>query len=166
METIRGAAIILVCALLSAVLMGLIWCVVDWLRYYGTGIKLFPFFEPTTGGDQPIHIYAPGTVFSAIEDVLIQYNAIARGASRFGTGLGLIAGAFLGLCLAPRRSAVARIVTGAVCGALVGGRLLIMLSSSPKLLLLGAALGAVLVVAVTSIAARERIQPLPEAESG
>ena len=140
----------------------MLWCVVDWLRYYGTGIKLLPFFEPTTGGEQPIHIYNPRTIFGAIENVLIQYNALARGASRFGTGLGLIAGAFLGLCLAPRRSAFARVVAGSICGALVGGRLLIMLSSSPRLLLLGAAVGAILVVLVTTIAAREKINPLPE----
>jgi hypothetical protein len=161
-ETSRAIAIILLCSLLVALALGVIWCIVDWLRYYGSGIKLFPFLEPTTGGEAPIHIYTSGTIFGAIEEVLIQYNALARGAARFGTGMGLIAGAFLGLCLAPRRSTVARIVSGVLCGAIVGGRLLIMLSSSPRLLLLGAVTGAVIVTAVTTISAREKIDSLPE----
>jgi hypothetical protein len=161
LETVRAVCTIVLCSTGLALLIGVVWCIVDWLRYYGSGITMFPFFEPTTGGEQPIRLYA-GTIFGAIEDVLIQYNAVARGAARFGTGLGLIAGAFVGLCLAPRTSTFCRIVAGITCGAIAGGRLLIMLSSSPRLLLLGAVVGAALVVAVTVISARENIQPLPE----
>lgn len=161
-ETVRAVLIVVAVALACALVMGLVWCVVDFLRSYGTGVKLFPFLEPTTGGEQPIRLYPAGTAYGAIEDLLQSYNAVCRGAARFGTGMGLIGGAFLGLSMVRTPSGFAHYFATLVCGALVGGRLFIMLSSSPRLLLMGATIGAIVLVLMTFITRREQLKPLPD----
>lgn len=131
---------------LIAVAAGAIWGVLEWLRNYGAAINPFPYFDKTTVLSVPFRVFSPDSLLGHVEDAINWYNTSFRGATRFGSGLGLIAGGFLSLNLARGKILACRVLTGAVCGLLIGARSALMLGSGAVFCLVGTVLGVVLAV--------------------
>jgi hypothetical protein len=156
-----GLTVLLV-ATAAAVLFGAVWGVVDWLRNFGSGLNPFPYFDKAQIQAQPYRIHPAGSLLGSIDDLINWYNVVFRGATRFGSGLGLIAGAFMAMGCASSKAAVCRITTGLLAGGLIGSRSVLMLGSGAPLFLIGLVLGAVLTALYMWICAGpQKIRELP-----
>jgi apolipoprotein N-acyltransferase len=109
--------------------MGAVWGIVDWLRNYGTGISPFPYF------DHPQF---------QIEDIINWYNSTFRGATRFGSGLGFIAGAFIVIGLFKEQRLPVRLLVGVATGMMIGTRSVLMLGSGAPLFVVGMIAGGII----------------------
>lgn len=129
--------------IVAALLMGAVWGVVDWLQSYGTGLSPFPYFDHSPFRAEPFHQRTGDTLLRSLADIIDWYNLNFRGATRFGSGLGLIAGAFMAMNLFSDKGIVSRTVAGALAGASIGARSVLMLGSGAPLFLLGFILGSI-----------------------
>jgi hypothetical protein len=137
-------AALLLLPVVAAIAIGAVWGVVDWLRAYGSGISPFPYFDHSVVQAEPFRRQAAGTLLGGIEDLINWYNLNFRGATRFGSGIGLIAGAFIALGLFKGKSTILRLCAGVLAGSLIGARSVLMLGSGAPLFLVGLLTGAVL----------------------
>jgi hypothetical protein len=147
----------------AAIVGGAIWGIVDWLRTYGSGLSAFPYFDAAHYQAEPFRFEKPGTLMGSIEDLNNWYNLNFRGATRFGSGLGFIFGAFFAMTLFEQNSFAWRIVAGIIAGAAMGGRSALMLGSGARWSLIGYLVGASLgALYMVVSAAPARISKLPE----
>ncbi|HEY9755010.1 MAG TPA: hypothetical protein V6C97_07615 [Oculatellaceae cyanobacterium] len=147
----------------AAVVGGAIWGVVDWLRAYGSGLNPFPYFDSIHYQVEPFRFEKPGTLLGSIEDLNNWYNLNFRGATRFGSGLGFIFGAFFSMSLFEQEALALRIVAGVVAGAAMGGRSALMLGSGARWSLIGYLVGASIgALYMTISAAPPKFRKLPD----
>ena len=148
---------------LAAIVGGAIWGVVDWLRTYGSGLNPFPYFDTTHYQAEPFRFEKSGTLLGSIEDLNNWYNLNFRGATRFGSGLGFIFGAFFSMTLFEQKSLLYRLLAGFIAGAAMGGRSALMMGSGARWSLVGYIVGAVLGATYMLIsAAPAKIATLPD----
>ena len=129
---------------LAAIIMGAVWGIVDWLRSYGSGLSPFPYFDNVHYQAEPFRRQTAGTLLGAIEDLNNWYNLNFRGATRFGSGLGWIFGAFVSMGLFSGSKLALRLLAGLTAGAAIGARSVLMLGSGAPLSLVGFIVGAVI----------------------
>jgi hypothetical protein len=127
-----------------AVIAGAVWGLVDWLRTYGSGIAPFPYFDCTQSGMEFHSRYQPGTFFGTIEIAINWYNTTFRGGTRFGSGLGFMAGAFVTMGFYKERDILVRTTAGVIIGAEIGARFVLNLGSGVPLFLVGVTIGAII----------------------
>lgn len=97
-----------------------------------------------------------------MDQVIAWYNAVFPGYARFGSGLGILIAAFWTLNEVRSASVVTRLVGGLMCGAVIGGRSALMVSSSPRFVLTGIIIGSIGGAAYLIFSGRPSpFQPLP-----
>jgi hypothetical protein len=138
------AVLFVVLPLALAVAMGAVWGLVDWLRTYGSGIAPFPYFDCSQNGLEFHNRYQPGTIFGIFEIAINWYNMTFRGGTRFGSGLGLMVGAFVVMGFYKERGVLIRTFVGVISGAEIGARFALNLGSGVPLFLAGMTVGAII----------------------
>ncbi len=154
-------SVICLTAATSAILMGYIWTFVCWLRSYGMASGLV---DPASAATS-VRDYG-NCILNAVAAQIHNYNLAFPGNSRFGSGLGIISGAMLGLGMMARRyrkswqnQVLVRISAGASAGALIGGRIALTFGSEPVPFMVGIVSGAVL-MALVAVSVCEQLPPL------
>jgi hypothetical protein len=162
-DMVMRLALFILVPVAASIIAGAIWGVVDWLRSYGTGINPFPYFDANHYQVEPFRREQPGTLLGAIEDLNNWYNLTFRGATRFGSGLGFIFGAFVSISLFEQKPLYWRLLSGSIAGAAMGGRSALMLGSGARWSLIGYCLGALVgTLYMAFAAAPAKLKPLPE----
>ncbi len=154
-------AVLLVLALsgIAAVAFGFAWGLLDWMRNFGTDAALFPYLGSTAGREQMFHLFSSGPLVH-LEGMIYWYNATFQGATRFGSGVGLIAGSIVALSLARKYGFLPRMVAAVVAGILLGGRMALMVTSEPDAVAWGMLAGVVAVSLLSCLLASSRRLPL------
>ena len=146
----------LFCGVLAGAVLGGIWAIMDVIRYYGTGFVPPPFVSETKLK------YGADTILGQVETLILWHNMTFQQAARFGSGVGMITGMFYSWGNVKRMSFPARLVTGIISGGLIGGRVIMMITSDPRWFLgctiIGAVIGGRYLVLDGS---DRRIPPLP-----
>lgn len=143
-DVVKFPILVIVVSIVAAVAGGAYWGVVDWLRNFGADVSFCPYFDQLQAQAVPVHVYASGSFTGCIEDLINAYNLAFRGATRFGSGLGMIAGAFIAMGYAGGKNLPCRTVTGLVAGSIIGARSALMLGSGVPIFIVGLVAGAVL----------------------
>lgn len=145
-KLLAAILLILTASALAAVFMGQVWNGVCWLRSYGLTVGI----ADQTISSQVLPSVDYGNAFlNAIGQFTDLYNSTFSGNARFGSGLGVIAGALIGLGVVARfmpdiwQRAAFRAVLGLTAGALIGARLVLIITSDPIPFLLGMIPGAI-----------------------
>lgn len=145
-----------------ALLFALTWAFAEGMRTYEISPLLLPF--STLGQFQPRVTTAVNSnpLIIAFDNFLFFYNCAFPGANRLGSGIGIIAGAFWTLHRIPHSCIPRRAFLGAIAGAVIGFRMMMMVSSSATIVFSATLLGAVS-IALYMVAAdqRPRIANLP-----
>lgn len=169
LSILKAATLVVAMTVGLGLLMAVVWGALDWMRCFPAPVPVLPDFLQTTSRYVPPAASAAGPLEGLAVAVMNWYNLTFIGATRFGSGLGGLAGAILALALVgsarARYPAVARVVAGLLGGAFIGGRLALMLGSFPRTFLWGTICGAVTGAAMLAASARESIPELPEAEA-
>lgn len=159
LDCVQSMARALCISLLTAVAMALVWDIVDWMRNYGSGQAVLPQLTPTQLRDVLGESPSPAWTAGAFID---WYNTTFVGAARFGTALGIVMGGFYALGSMTENRFVPKILAAIVVGALIGGRLALLISSSAHLFVWGMILGAIFLAgAVGFLATRPQLPDLP-----
>jgi hypothetical protein len=137
-------AVLIILPPLLAFAMGAVWGIVDWLRNYGMGVSPFPYFDHPQFQVETFRHQTAGTMLGGIEDLINWYNATFRGATRFGSGIGYIAGAFIVFGLCKEQKLPLRLLVGAITGMMIGTRSVLMLGSGAPLFVVGLATGGII----------------------
>jgi hypothetical protein len=124
--------------------VGAVWGIVDWLRNYGLGVSPFPYFDHPQFQVETFRHQIAGTLLGHIEDVINWYNATFRGATRFGSGVGYIAGAFIVIGLCKEQKLGLRLLVGTAGGMMIGTRSVLMLGSGAPLFTIGMIAGGII----------------------
>lgn len=135
-EMARAVAMVMILAAVSAIFFGYVWVAVGWMRFYGLEPGVVASAVPLDTID-----YKNGFL-NAVAQLVDLYNISFQGNARFGSGIGVIAGACASLLLLQHCSRPTKIVSAAVAGAAVGGRFCLTFTSAPAPFLLMIALGA------------------------
>ncbi|MBX9689773.1 MAG: hypothetical protein K2X27_23895 [Candidatus Obscuribacterales bacterium] len=143
----QGLLLLTLRSLLLGLLLAYLLSVIDWFRTLGMSPLYLPFsgigqYQPRleSAAAQPAFV-------KGFENFLFYFNCAFPGASRLGSGIGVIAAAFWTLHDAPKSCKVQRLSLGLLAGALIGFRLMLMISSS-AFTVLGATVFAALAFAV------------------
>lgn len=145
-----------------ALIFALVWAFAEGMRTYGISPLLLPFsslgqFQPrlqTTVNSNPL--------IMAFDNFLFFYNCAFPGANRLGSGIGIIAGAFWTLHRLPHACIPRRAYLGAIAGAVIGFRLMMMVSSSATVVFGAMLMGAIgIALYMVSADQRPRIPDLP-----
>ena len=154
LQIFLGIGLVIVSASAAAVVGGLMFEGVNWLRTYG--------LPQTVNQGSIVATVGNGPVLGAIAKIVDLYNGSFMGFARFGAGLGSMAACFWALGRAKQYSAVARTATGCFAGALIGARMVMMITSQPNLVLIGLLLGAFTAGLCMFLSARpSNFKPLP-----
>jgi hypothetical protein len=157
--------VVVACA--AAWLVGLLWGIINFLQTFGTynATVPFPYFDPSPIPEQPYRAYHRGTFTGTIEDWINWNNAYFRGATRFGSGLGLIAGAIYAATTFHFKRAQDRLPIIVLAGVLIGARSMLMIASAPISAAAGSLVCAVVAVLLTALSVRDtRVPKLPKIE--
>ena len=155
------AELFLRCTIL-ALLLALVWSFAEGMRTYGISPLLLPF--SSLGQFQPRLLTAVNSnpLLGAFDNFLVFYNCAFPGANRLGSGIGIIAGAFWTLHRIPHSCIPRRAYLGAIAGALIGFRLMMMVSSSATTVFAAMLFGAISVsLYLVSADRRPRVPDLP-----
>jgi hypothetical protein len=154
LEMITGCARVVLASALAAVILGpAFWCI-NWLRTCGLPADNFSITQTSLTG-----ACAGDLLSRSIE----WYNTTFVGFSRFGSGIGIICGAFWAMGPAKAYRPVPRIITGLVAGSLIFARLANMLTSDTPFVGWAGLLGALWTAAYLYVAGRPcRFKALPE----
>ena len=124
--------IIMMVSLFAGILMGVVWEGVCFLRYFGSP-AIITDKVPSILTARDFH----DSFFNQVGALLDLYNSSFPNNMRYGSGLGLIAGAFTSLLVVKRIFSLSwsgwlfRLFCGAAAGAIVGGRLNLVFNSDP-----------------------------------
>ena len=119
--------------LILSILLAYLMSLIDVFRTYGYGIAAWPFtalgqYQPHISNDSGKSVF-----IDWFENILFWYNCAFPGYSRMGCGIGMIAASFWTLHTLPQQRLLERITIGALCGAVIGFRGMLMVTSSPTL---------------------------------
>jgi hypothetical protein len=157
-------------ALVVAMLTIIVWTVVvsivfqgiDWLRNFGTANSL-SYVLPRLDNSDAASSYFGSGCWRPLVLAIDWYNSVCIGWLRMGSGVGMMAGAFVSIGPAKSKSLAARVAVGVLAGAVIGGRVMLMLTSSAFLVLICSLIGAVVTVAyLWSFSLPSRWRPLPD----
>ncbi len=154
-ETLLVPGMVVFVACVFGVVGGAYWGVIDYLRNFGSSISLCPYFDHLQVAALPFRAHTAGSFLGAIEDLINCYNLAFPGATRFGSGLGLIGGAFWALRFARGRGLLCRCFAGVAGGVLIGARAALMLGSGAGVFLVGLVSGGLLTTLYMIFGARE-----------
>lgn len=155
-EMVRSVATVMVSGAVAAIFFGYVWVVVGWMRFYGLEPGVVALAVPLETID-----YKYGFL-NTVAQLIDLYNISFQGNARFGSGIGVIAGACASLLLLQKCTRPTKIVSAAVAGAAVGGRFCLSFTSAPTPFLLMVALGA-LSFALIQFCVEEKLPSLPTA---
>lgn len=161
-DAVVTATITIVCIVVSAFIMAHVWTAIDAMRQFGTGDAQFleQTLKAAKVAEEARHDYEPGSFMGAVESGIKWYNLTFLGPARYGSGLGIFIGAFLAMLTLRNRRFSSRVLSALIAGGFVGGRLCLMVTSNPFLVLLGTILGAPILCAVQIFQSRQ--EQLPE----
>lgn len=160
-HTICSLTAVLICGAVAGVVAATLWASIDWLRNYGTGYSPQPPFGAAQLGGRN-RIYPASSFMGALEDLIDWYNSTFQGAARFGSGFGIIAGMCIALSCITRYSLAVRLVSGIICGGIIGGRIMLMLTSDVRYFLSGMIAGSVIGgIALARAGMPSKLAPLP-----
>ena len=145
-------------SLIAAFAMGWMWELIGLMRGFGaeSGILIKNVYGLTPDYHNPILNF----VASGID----LYNHSFPNNSRFGSGLGLIAGAFTSLNIFAHCNTRARVTGGIIAGWMIGGRLALTFTSLPIHFIVVSTLGA-LIVGYSCILRRKPMRAISEIRS-
>lgn len=159
-----GFATLVIRTLALSLILAYLLSIIDGLRTLGQTPFLFPF--SALGQYQPkIESSANSSpLVSAFSNFVFLFNCTFPGASRLGSGIGMIAAAFWTLHEIPRECRMQRIFLSLAAGAIIGFRLMLMVSSSAVGVLGASVIFSLSICAYMNISARSKpIEPLPSA---
>ncbi len=154
LEVLSAVSIVAGLSITSATILGAAWMAVGWMRFYGIEVGVLPQALPVAPCDYN------NELLSLIGRALDCYNCTFQGNSRFGSGLGVIAGASIALLLIPADNRAGRATGALVAGALVGGRISLTFTSDPAPFLFGS-LATALVFLIVEYLTRQQLPALP-----
>jgi len=155
-QCLMAVGLVLVASAVGFIVLTPVLLAVSFLRNYGLAPDLSAvtqtaiFARPQTG---------------ELAKFLEWYNSLMPGYARFGSGLGMIAGAFWALGYAKPFHPIARILGGAMAGLIMGARLAMFITSDPPIVLGGALVCAAWTGGYLFVVGRPSIfKPLPVIE--
>lgn len=157
-ETVRAVALVLSLSILAALLLGGTWVVLGWMRFYGLETGVVAEALPLEITD-----YHNGFL-NVTANAIDCYNRLFQGNSRFGSGLGLIAGSCFALLFLKRSPRQAQVIAVLIAGAIVAGRFCLTFTSAPGPFIASILVGAA-VFFLISLLAREQLPALPPVKS-
>lgn len=150
----RAIALILGTSALAALVLGGMWMLLGWMRFYGLETGVVAQASPLEITDYQ------NNFLNATAYAIDCYNRFFQGNSRFGSGLGLIAGACFALLFLKRSPRPAQITGILLAGSIVAGRFILTFTSEPLPFLASLVIGALGFFAL-SLLAREPLSNLP-----
>lgn len=155
----KALVIVLAMVLVAPYVFGQWWALVDWLRNYGSSIQALPAMDTQVVPSQVYRHWPAGSFCGFWEDAINWYNFTFKSATRFGSGIGLIGGAIFAIMSCRRLGLAARIAAGAIGGALIGARSILMVTSDVPYFLVGLGLGSALAVVAAIVNDPRRMFP-------
>ena len=153
-QILLGIGLVIAVGTIASVFGAFLFEGVNWLRTYG--------FPQTARQSAFVATVGEGPLLGAIAVMVDSYNGWVLGFSRFGSGLGMIAACFWTLGPASKFARSARIVIGAFAGMCIGARLVMMVTSQPNLVLVGALIGSGCCAVYLALATRpSEFKPIP-----
>ncbi len=166
-QSLSGIFLVLVLTAASALTFAVAWGLVDWMRNFGTGLAPLPFLDHGCLQTDTFRRFPAGSFCGVTEDLINWYNVTFCNALRFGSGLGIIGGAFFALSFVRHLGLTARIIAGFMAGALIGARSIMMVTSDVPFFFAGLCLGGVFVGVYMSLSGdTPRVPPLPPFKLG
>lgn len=152
-----GCARLLVVAAALGVVFGLAFGAINWLRTYG-----IPASSLGIASAQVMSPHVQLQVLQPLADAIAWYNTVFPGYSRFGSGFGIIIGALLSMAKCSNMQRPARMVVFVLGGFLIGGRLVMMLTSGVASVVVCGIVGGI-ICAIYCVRSEQppRFQPLP-----
>ena len=153
-ETARAVSLVAGTSAVAALVLGGSWILLGWMRFYGleTGV---------VAQATPLEITNYHNDFLNATAYLIDcYNRFFQGNSRFGSGLGLIAGSSIALLFLRRSPQPAKNAAILLAGAIVAGRFCLTFTSAPLPFIVSLLIGAI-VFFLISLIAKEPLAALP-----
>lgn len=135
-ETARAISLVVGTSALAALILGGTWILLGWMRFYGleTGV---------VAQATPLELTNYQNDFLNATAYLIDcYNRFFQGNSRFGSGLGLIAGSCIALLFLRRSPQPAKNAAVLLAGAIVAGRFCLTFTSAPLPFIVSLLIGA------------------------
>lgn len=129
-QSVKAVGLVVVSSIVGLCLLTPVLLAVSFLRNYG--------LAPDLSSVTQTAIFAESHT-GELAKFFEWYNSLMPGYARFGSGLGMIAGAFWALGYAKPYHAVARILGGFTAGFIMGARLAMFITSDPPIVV-GAAL--------------------------
>jgi hypothetical protein len=155
---LRAVATVLASSLTGALVIGNLWLLIGWMRFYG--------LEPgVVASAVPLEPVQYNNFFlNETGRFIDSYNLAFQGNARFGSGIGAIAGAGLALLALTDEGLSTRATAAAIAGAITGGRFALTFTSSPVPFLVSTILGLTLFVLV-QLLTHERLNTIPKSWS-
>lgn len=138
---LKSCALVLMYAIVLAFAGAVLWGIIDWMRNYNQVPLLYPFANFATSQQSFADTSNRGAM-SWFNDFVQWYNFAFPGGCRLGSGMGMIAGSIWAASKAEEQGRAAAIAAGILCGTIVGGRSLLMVSSNAVNFMVFALLGA------------------------
>jgi len=160
-ETIKAVSIVVSISLALAIAMAICWGCLEWMRNFPSRVPVLPDFFHTKTDYQAPPVTAATPLEAMAIDFMNWYNITFIGATRFGSALGIIAGAIWSCSLVRVYPRAARLCAGLVAGAFIGSRLAQILGPFPRTFIVATICGATL-GALSMALPPSRIPPLPE----
>ncbi len=134
-HVMRALAFVLAASFAGAFVIGNLWLLIGWMRFYGV--------EPgVVASAVPLDIVDYHNIFlNEVGKLIDSYNLMFQGNARFGSGIGAVAGAGMALVTVSQARLSVRVAAAALAGAIIGGRIALTFTSSPTPFLLSASLG-------------------------
>jgi hypothetical protein len=152
-QCLIGVIRVLIASLMLSLLLTPVLGLINHLRNFGLPPDL------SSVAQAPIYVQATKNSLAAF---LEWYNSSMNGYARFGSGLGMMTGAFWAMGQAKPYFAPARVLTGLTAGFFIGGRIAMMITSDPPIVLGGAIVGALWTAVYLFISGLpSRFRPLP-----
>ncbi len=125
--------------LLFALIMAIVWDLLDWMRNYGSGVPLIPHLT-----NLPEHLFDSHSnkYYFSVDNFINWYNFTFLGAAHFGTALGIVLGGIYVFCNV--RSLEEKYIAAIIVGSIIGGRIGLLFSSSSHIFLGGLLAGAII----------------------
>jgi hypothetical protein len=153
-QCVRAVAIVSINSFIAALVIGGAWLALGWMRFYGLETGVVAQALPLE------HVDYHNAVLNLTASAIDSYNSFFQGNSRFGSGLGLMAGSCFSLLCFKRSPRSAQMLAVMLAGAIVAGRFCLTFTSSPAPFLVSIIVGAIGFLAISWFA-REPLPALP-----
>jgi hypothetical protein len=153
MQCLIGVGKVVIVSLLLSLVLSPVLGLINELRNYGLPADV------TSVAQTPIYVHSSKSAIAAFLD---WYNSSMSGYARFGSGIGMISGAFWAMGGAKTFAGPARFLTGLTAGFLIGSRLALMITSDPPIVIGAAAIAGLWTAIYLFFSGRpSQFKPLP-----